>query len=121
MSPAERRGAAALAFLAGAAMLATAIAGGSTALRVFSVVPMILWALLVASEVAGARETVGVIAGADVVARAADSRNAPARFSEALPAGTEVTVAETRGEWMRVVLADGRDAWVSSAGVAVVE
>ncbi len=121
MSPAEQRGAAALAFLAGAAMLGAAIAGGSTALRVFSVVPMIVWALLIASGMAGAAEKGGVIAGADTVARAADSRNAPARFAEALPAGTEVTIAEVRGDWTRIVLADGRDAWVGTASVEAVE
>lgn len=121
MAPAERRGAAALAFLVGAAMLGAAFAGGSTVLRVFSVVPMILWALLLASEVAGAADKGGVIAASETVARAADSRNAPARFAEALPAGTEVTIAEVRGEWTRIVLADGRDAWVGSASVAAVE
>jgi hypothetical protein len=121
MSPAERRGAAALAFLAGAAMLGAALAGGSAALRVFAVVPMIVWALLVASGVAGANEKGGVVTGNDAVARAADSRNAPARFAEALPAGTEVTIAEVRGEWTRIVLADGRDAWVTSSSVAPVE
>jgi tetratricopeptide (TPR) repeat protein len=117
MSPAEKRGAAALAFLAGAAMLGAALAGGSTALRVFSVVPMLVWALLLVSDAAGAADRSGVIAPAETVARAADSRNAPARFAEALPAGTEVTIAEVRGEWTRVVLADGRDAWVGSASV----
>jgi tetratricopeptide (TPR) repeat protein len=117
MSPAEKRGAAALAFLAGAAMLGAALAGGSTALRVFSVVPMLVWALLLVSDAAGAADRSGVIAAAETVARAADSRNAPARFAEALPAGTEVTIAEVRGEWTRVVLADGRDAWVGSASV----
>ena len=36
---------------------------------------------------------------------------------KALPAGTEVTIAEVRGEWSRVVLADGRDAWVTATAV----
>jgi hypothetical protein len=117
MSPGEKRGAAALAFFAGAVMLGAAFAGGSTMLRVFSVIPMIVWAVILASGMAGASQRGGVIAAAETVARAADSRNAPARFAEALPAGTEVTIADVRGEWTRVVLADGRDAWVSSASV----
>jgi tetratricopeptide (TPR) repeat protein len=121
MSPAERRGAAAVAFLAGAAMLGAALAGGSTALRVFAAVPLIAWALLFASGVAAAGEKGGVIAAAEAVARAADSRNAPARFAEALPAGTEVVIAEVRGDWTRIVLADGRDAWVGSASVEPVQ
>jgi hypothetical protein len=121
MSASERRGAAALAFLVGAAMLGAALAGGSTVLRVFSVVPMIVWVLLVVAGSAAANEKSGVIAGAETIARAADSRNAPARFAEALPAGTEVTVAEVRGDWTRIVLADGRDAWVATASVARVD
>jgi tetratricopeptide (TPR) repeat protein len=117
MSAAERRGAAALAFLAGAAMLGAALAGGSAALRVLAVVPMIVWALLLVSGAADAGAKAGVIAQAETLARAADSRNAPARFAEALPAGTEVTIAEVRADWTRIVLADGRDAWVNTASV----
>jgi len=121
MSAGERRGAAALAFFLGAAMLGSALAGGSGALRLFAFVPLVAWGMLVASSVAGATEQGGVIANAETVARAADSRNAPARFAEALPAGTEVTIAETRGEWARIVLADGRDAWVTAAAVDSVD
>jgi len=117
MSAGERRGAGALAFLVAAAMLGGALATGSGVLRLFSFVPMVAWGLLIASGLAGASERGGVIAAAETIARAADSRNAPARFAEALPAGTEVTIAEVRGEWARVVLADGRDAWVNAAAV----
>lgn len=121
MSAGERRGAAALAFFVAAAMLGGSLAGGSGALRLFAFVPLVAWGLLVTSDVAGASERGGVIANAETVARSADSRNAPARFAEALPAGTEVTVAETRGEWARIVLADGRDAWVTAAAVDSVD
>lgn len=121
MSASERRGAAALAFFVAAAMLGSSLAGGSGALRLFAFVPLVAWGLLVTSDVAGTSERGGVIANAETVARSADSRNAPARFAEALPAGTEVTVAETRGEWARIVLADGRDAWVSAAAVDSVD
>jgi tetratricopeptide (TPR) repeat protein len=121
MSAGERRGAAALSFFVAAAMLGASLAGGSGALRLFAFVPLAVWGLLTASTVAAASERGGVIANAETVARAADSRNAPARFAEALPAGTEVTVAETRGEWARVVLADGRDAWVTAAAVDPVD
>jgi tetratricopeptide (TPR) repeat protein len=121
MSAGERSGAAALAFFVAAAMLGGSLAGGSNALRLFAFVPFVAWALLTASSVAAASERGGVIANAEVVARAADSRNAPARFAEALPAGTEVTIAETRGEWARIVLADGRDAWVTAAAVDSVD
>jgi len=121
MSPGERSGAGALAFLLAAAMLGAALAAGSGALRVFAVLPMIAWGMLVASRVADASQRDGVIAAAETIARAADSRNAPARFAEPLPAGTEVEIAEIRGEWARVVLADGRDAWVNAAAVDSVD
>jgi tetratricopeptide (TPR) repeat protein len=121
MSAGERRGAGALAFFVALAMLGAAFATGSGALRLFAFVPMVAWGLLLASGVAGASERGGVIASAETIARAADSRNAPARFAEALPAGTEVTIAEVRGEWARVVLADGRDAWVNAAAVDSVD
>lgn len=117
MSPAERRGGAALAFLVAAAMLAAAIAGGGTALRAFSIVPLAVWVLLLAANWTRASAPAGVVAAAETVARAADSRNAPVRFAEPLPAGTEVTIAETRGEWSHVVLADGRDAWIAASAV----
>ncbi|MFN2377128.1 MAG: hypothetical protein ABR538_11365 [Candidatus Binatia bacterium] len=117
MSAGERRGAAALAFLVAAAMLGGALATGSGALRLFAFVPLVAWSLLLASGLFAGAASEGVIAAAETVARAADSRNAPARFAEALPAGTEVTIAEVRGDWTRVVLADGRDAWVARAAV----
>lgn len=120
LAPGERRGAAAAAFLAAALMLCGAIATGSGALRLFTVFPALVWMLLVASQALAGADRGGVLVAADTVARAADSRNAPARFSEPLPAGTEVTIAEVRGDWTRVVLADGRDAWVNSAAVEAV-
>ena len=121
MSAGERRGAGAVAFFLAMAMLGGAFATGSGALRLFAFVPMVAWAMLLASGAAGTADRGGVIAGAETIARAADSRNAPARFAEALPVGTEVTIAEVRGEWARVVLADGRDAWVNAAAVDEVD
>ncbi|MFN2424992.1 MAG: hypothetical protein ABR587_00945 [Candidatus Binatia bacterium] len=120
LSDGERRGAGAVVFFLGAAMFGGAFATGSGALRLFAFVPMVAWAMLMASGIAAASDRDGVIAAAETIARAADSRNAPARFAEALPAGTEVTIAEVRGDWTRVVLADGRDAWVNSAAVEMV-
>lgn len=117
MSAGERRGAAALAFALGAAMVGAALAGGSGVLRILAVFPLAAWGLLLASGAARGGERDGVIIGLDTMARAADSRNAPARFAEPLPAGTEITITDERGDWTRVLLADGRDAWVSSAAV----
>jgi tetratricopeptide (TPR) repeat protein len=117
LSAGERHGAAALSFLIAAVMLGAALATGSGALRLFTVFPLAVWGLLVASETFAAAERGGVLTAADTVARAADSRNAPARFAEPLPAGTEVTIAEVRGDWARIVLADGRDAWITATAV----
>ena len=53
----------------------------------------------------------------DTVARAADSINSPARFTQGLPAGTEVSMVDTRGDWARIRLANGREAWVRNSTV----
>ena len=121
MSSAERRGAAALSFLVAATMLGGAFASGSGALRFLSALALFVWGLLVASETFATSERGGVLTAPDTIARAADSRNAPARFAEPLPAGTEVTIAEVRGDWARIVLANGRDAWVGKTAVEPVE
>jgi hypothetical protein len=121
LAASERAGAAALCFLAAAALFAAAIATGSGALRLFGVGPLLAWGLLVASGLTHRGDTdAAVLVANDTVARAADSRNAPARFAEPLPAGTEVTIGETRGDWARIVLADGRDAWVSAGSLATI-
>jgi tetratricopeptide (TPR) repeat protein len=121
MSPGERRGGAAVAFLLAASLLGAALATRSGALRLLSALVMVVWGLLLASDVLARSERGGVLTAADTVARAADSRNAPARFAEPLPAGTEVEIAEVRGEWARIVLANGRDAWVAASSVEPVE
>jgi len=53
----------------------------------------------------------GVISQA-TVARAADSINAPRRFADDLPAGTEVRVIEDRGGWLQIELHNGRNGWI---------
>ena len=39
------------------------------------------------------------------------------QFAQGLPAGTEVSVVETRGGWVRIRLATGREAWVRAPAV----
>ncbi len=53
-----------------------------------------------------------VFTAPETMARSADSRRAPPRFSQPLPAGTEARLLEVRPEWVRVTLFNGRDAWV---------
>ncbi len=119
MAASERAGAASIAFALAAVLLGAGIARRSAMLRILSLIPAVAWALLLTSLVVGDADgsSDAVVVGDDTVARAADSRNAPARFAEALPSGTEVRIAEKRGEWTRIVLSDGRDAWVSSSSL----
>jgi tetratricopeptide (TPR) repeat protein len=49
-----------------------------------------------------------------------DSINATPRFTEALPAGVEVRLVETRGRWMRVRFADQGEGWVSASAISMV-
>lgn len=57
----------------------------------------------------------------EVVGRAADSINAPLRFGESLPSGTEVRILEDRGGWLHIELHNGRDAWLVASAVEPVE
>ena len=57
----------------------------------------------------------------ETLARASDSSNAPARFTEPLPGGTEVEVIEIRDRWVRIRLANDREAWVSRGSLTMVE
>lgn len=59
----------------------------------------------------------GVVVARETPARAADSVNAPTRFGEPLPAGTEVKILEDRGGWLQIALYNGRNAWVSASSV----
>ena len=59
------------------------------------------------------RDAVLVVSGATL--RSADSLGAPPAVGHALPAGTEVTVDEVRGDWTRVALADGQNGWLASS------
>jgi len=62
-----------------------------------------------------------VVVAPETVARAADSPIAPSAFPEPLPGGVELRILETRSPWLRVRLANGRDAWVAESSVARVD
>lgn len=70
------------------------------------------------TRIAFANDARRVFAG--VQPRSIASSSQSILFAEPLPAGTEVTIGEARGEWTRVVLADRSDAWVSAAAVRAV-
>ncbi|MEM6776063.1 MAG: SH3 domain-containing protein [Planctomycetota bacterium] len=61
--------------------------------------------------------TVGVVVIPDVIARAADSMNAPAALGNPLPSGSEFQVIEVRDSWLRVRLFDGRETWLPASAV----
>ena len=56
----------------------------------------------------------------EVIARSADSINAPSSLPGPLPAGTEISMREQRGDWLRVRLFDRSDVWVVRSSVTPV-
>jgi hypothetical protein len=109
-------------FLVFALLVAASIRWRRPFLRVVAIVPAIAWISLVAMLLIHFEKSEeGVITSPEVVGRAADSLNAPARFAQPLPAGTEVTTVARQDDWRRVQLADGRDAWIPASAVSDIE
>ena len=61
-----------------------------------------------------------VVVVPEVIARSADSINAPSSLPGPLPAGTEISMMEQRGDWLRVRLFDRSDVWVVRSSVTPV-
>jgi len=124
LNPAEQAAIAALSFLLAALLLAVAIYRRSPLARNLAFLPLLAWLELLLSAAIQTRAgaaTQAVLVADETIARAADSPNAPMRFAQPLPAGTEVEIRETRAHWVHIVLADGRDAWVTRGAVEAVE
>ncbi|MCP4698791.1 MAG: hypothetical protein GY862_18355 [Gammaproteobacteria bacterium] len=120
----ERAAAAAICFLIAALGFAAAIRWRNGIVRNLALLPALVWIGLTASLAVeayspSARQAVVIVD--EALARAADSANAPARFAEPLPGGTEVDILENREEWVRIKLANSRDAWVRRGTLAMVE
>lgn len=97
-----------------------AIAWRRSGFRNAAFVPLAAWAVLVASlSLDPARSAVpeGVVIAREAIARAADSANAPLRFTDPLPGGTEVRILEVRGSWLQVALYNGRTGWVAASSI----
>jgi len=115
---------AALAFTAAMLSLAASLAFGLVSARTVTGLASAIWLALLASlafdpsRVAGSE---GVVVAREVLARAADSINAPSRFGEPLPSGTELRILEDRGGWLQIELYNGRNAWVASSAVERIE
>jgi tetratricopeptide (TPR) repeat protein len=120
LSRREQQLAAALLFLITAALLAASVRWRRTVLRNIALIPAILWSTMLAILFVHTWNDdlpPAVVVGPETVARAADAANAPVRFSQPLPSGTEVQVIERRADWSHVRLADGRDAWVQHSNL----
>jgi tetratricopeptide (TPR) repeat protein len=120
VSRADRADAAALAFLAAALCLAFWIVRGSAGARVLALLPASIWGVLIVSLVldpAGAAEREGVVVVPEAIGRSADSINAPQRFGEPLPGGTELRILDDRGGWLHVELYNGRNAWITESSL----
>ncbi|MFT4572469.1 MAG: hypothetical protein ACI91F_003372, partial [Candidatus Binatia bacterium] len=122
LSEAGRSRAAALAFLAAAIAFAISLAFEMRWLRSLVVVPGLVWFGLVASAYVGSGDdgSAAVVTAPEAIARASDSINAPSRYGDPLPAGTEVSIVERRGEWARVRLGAETQAWLRTAMVSEV-
>jgi hypothetical protein len=75
-----------------------------------------LLASLIVESSSGAADA-AVVTADEAIARAADSALAPSPLPAPLPGGTEVRILETRSPWLRVRLANGRDAWVAESAL----
>ena len=124
LSPAEQAGIAAAGFLLAALLFAVAIRWRAPLARTLAIMPLLVWLGLLISLAIEARNAgivQAVLTADETLARAADSPNAPVRFAESLPGGTEVEIREARDHWAHIVFANGRDAWVPRGAVESVE
>jgi tetratricopeptide (TPR) repeat protein len=120
---AQRATAAAACFAAAGVLLAAALRFRQAALRNAALLPALAWSVLLGSvwmDPVGEARTEVVVTADETVARAADSALAPSAFPQPLPDGVEVRIVERRLPWLRVRLANGRDAWVSESSVTSV-
>lgn len=109
-----------LCFFSVMALISSSIRWRSAILRNVALIPAIAWLVMFGSAVFSMLNVTSdeaIVTVPEVVARGADSANAPARFREPLPSGTEVQILEDRSDWLQVKLPNGRDAWLPSSSV----
>ena len=63
----------------------------------------------------------GVVLSSEVVARKGDGEHYAEAFLKPLSAGTEFTVLETRGDWLKVELTTGNKCWLKTSDVGLVK
>jgi len=115
--------AAAVCFTLASLLVAASLRTGLTPLRNAAWLPGLVWLALLGStllDTDARQRDAAVLTAEETVARAADSVLAPGALPEPLPGGTEVQVLEPRPPWLRVRLANGRDAWVQGSSLRFV-
>ncbi len=123
LSSAERLGAGAWCFAFAALLLAVSLLWQNRFCRWLSVITTFVWmgmTVSVAWESLRPGNQLGVVIAEETPARASDSTNAPLRYAQALPGGTEVEIVEHRGRWMHIQFANGHDAWVAASSIGLV-
>ncbi len=111
---------AAACFAAAALGVAASVRFRQSALRNAAILPGLAWLAVFGSLVldpGGESRDEAVVTVSEAVARAADSSLAPSAFPQPLPGGVELRILEERAPWLRVRLANGRDAWLSRSSV----
>jgi len=81
---------------------------------------LLLFGSLLAKTIQSATAKPGVIIVPEVVARKGNGTSYAPAFQTPLHAGTEFTLAETRGPWCRIRLPDSETCWLPSTNVALV-
>jgi hypothetical protein len=107
-------------FALAAVLVGSGVRFRQSALRNAGMLPVMAWLALLGSVLVdpGADgQDDAVVTVSEVVARAADSTLAPSAFPQPLPGGVELRILEERTPWLRVRLANGRDAWLNQSSV----
>jgi len=123
LSRGERSLAAACLFALAGTLVAASIRWRQLLLRNLAVLSALGWLALLGSlsvEARSGADQEAVVIAEEAVARAADSALAPSPFAAPLPGGTELRVIERRSPWVRVRLANGRDAWLNESSITLV-
>lgn len=113
-------GLAAVAFLIAMMLVALFLRTGKSTARNLAVLFAIVWVGILARlflDRTSDSTPLAVVVTAEVTARSADSVNAPARFPEPLPGGSELQIVERRDDWIRVRLFDSREAWLPASAI----
>ena len=90
----------------------------------FIIIAIIWWLSLVGVSLVSylaAGNADGIILSSEVTARKGDGDNYAEAFLKPLPAGTEFTVLETRGDWLKVELTTGNKCWLKTSDVGLVK